>query len=124
MQPKHYIILVLAAILEVSGDAIIRAGLPHWSGGAKALGALVIAAGVVVLGIYGIFVNKAPLDFSSTLGLYVAFFAVVACIIGGIRDHGEARDPCRDRRDRGRRPDHQLRRAHVAIARDHAACQS
>jgi hypothetical protein len=86
MQPKHYAILLLAAILEVIGDALIRTGLPRWSGGARIVGTVVIAAGIAVLATYGVFVNKLPLDFSSTLGLYVAFFAVVSCVIGGIRD--------------------------------------
>jgi hypothetical protein len=55
-------------------------------GGARIVGTVVIAAGIAVLATYGVFVNKVPLDFSSTLGLYVAFFAIVSCVIGGIRD--------------------------------------
>jgi hypothetical protein len=86
MQLKHYIILLIAAVLEVSGDAIVRSGLPRWHSGSKILGALIVVLGIAVLGIYGVFVNKAPLDFSTTLGLYVAFFAVVGCIVGGFRD--------------------------------------
>ena len=64
-----------AAIMEVSGDAIIRKGL---RGGAV----LLIAAGFLVLGAYGIIVNTVRWDFSKLLGVYVCVFALVSILAG------------------------------------------
>ncbi len=69
------LILLVAAGLEVGGDAIIRRGLQGRSGTRIALG-----AGLLVL--YGVVVNLIPGDFSRLLGSYVAVFAVVAVVIG------------------------------------------
>jgi drug/metabolite transporter superfamily protein YnfA len=65
------VVFVVAAALEVAGDALVRRGLRSSS---LAVGAL----GVLVLGSYGIVVNLLPLDFSRLLGAYVAVFAVVS----------------------------------------------
>ena len=68
-------IFIVAALLEVGGDAAIRRGL---HGG----GFLFILAGFVILGSYGLVVNSVKLDFSRLLGVYVAFFAVVSVAFG------------------------------------------
>lgn len=86
MQPRPYVLLLLAAILEVAGDTIIREALARWDAGWKMLAPLGLVAGIAVLGAYGVFVNKAPLPFGTTLGLYVAFFGVVGVLVGFIRD--------------------------------------
>ena len=86
MQPKHYAILLLAAVLEVGGDTIIREALAKWAAGWKMLAPLALVVGVAVLGAYGVFVNQAPLPFGTTLGLYVAFFGIVGVAAGFIRD--------------------------------------
>ena len=83
MEPRHYAILLLAALLEVGGLAVIRLGLAR-----RPSGFLLIALGIAILGAYGLFVNTAPVDFSTTLGLYIAFFAVVAVLAGWIVDRG------------------------------------
>jgi len=71
-----WLIFVVAALLEVGGDATIRRGL---RGG----GLLFIVAGFVVLGCYGLVVNSAKSwDFSKLLGVYVAFFALVSILCG------------------------------------------
>ena len=71
-----WLIFVVAALLEVGGDAAIRRGL---RGG----GILFIVAGFVVLGCYGLVVNSTKsLDFSRLLGIYVAFFALVSILCG------------------------------------------
>jgi len=71
-----WLIFVLAALLEVAGDAAIRRGL---RGG----GVIFIFAGFVVLGAYGLVVNSAKSwDFSKLLGVYVAFFALVSILCG------------------------------------------
>ena len=69
------LILLAAAALEVLGDALIRKGL-------RGSGALLVAAGFVVLGTYGVVVNLLPLDFSRLLGAYVGFFAIVSVLCG------------------------------------------
>lgn len=67
--------MLLAAIFEVAGDALIRRGI---TGGGLAL----IAIGFVVLGTYGVIVNLIGLDFSRLLGAYVGWFAVVSVLFG------------------------------------------
>ena len=68
-------IFILAAIMEVAGDAIIRKGL---RGG----GAILIAIGCAVLGAYGIVVNMVKWDFSKLLGVYVCVFALLSILAG------------------------------------------
>jgi multidrug transporter EmrE-like cation transporter len=70
-----WIIFIVAATLEVGGDAAIRRGL---RGG----GLLFILSGFVVLGSYGLVVNSVKWDFSKLLGVYVAFFALVSVLCG------------------------------------------
>jgi drug/metabolite transporter superfamily protein YnfA len=64
-------VMLLAATFEVAGDALIRKGL-------RGAGPALVVVGFVVLGTYGIIVNKIDLDFSKLLGAYVGFFAVVS----------------------------------------------
>jgi drug/metabolite transporter superfamily protein YnfA len=73
-------VLLAAAVLEVGGDATIRAGL---RGRAWPL----IVLGSAVLGAYGIIVNLLPFDFSKLFGTYVAFFALVGIAFGRIAFH-------------------------------------
>ena len=71
-----WFIFVIAALLEVGGDAAMRRGL---RGG----GLLFIVAGFFVLGFYGLVVNSAKSwDFSKLLGVYVAFFALISVLCG------------------------------------------
>jgi drug/metabolite transporter superfamily protein YnfA len=70
-----FLAFVAAAVLEVGGDAIIRKGLV----GARPL---VILAGFILLGSYGIIVNLLPFDFSRVLGVYIGVFAVVSVATG------------------------------------------
>jgi small multidrug resistance family-3 protein len=70
-------LLLVAAVFEVGGDALIRRGLVSrtW---------LLIAAGFLILGTYGILVNLVRLDFSKLLGAYVGWFALVSIGFGRI----------------------------------------
>jgi small multidrug resistance family-3 protein len=72
------LVLLAAAILEAGGDALVRSGL-H----APALPTRValMAAGGLVLFLYGYVVNTPPWDFGRLLGIYVVFFFVVAQLI-------------------------------------------
>jgi drug/metabolite transporter superfamily protein YnfA len=73
-------ILLLAAILEAGGDAVVRMGL-HASGTARMLTFL---AGATLLFAYGWVVNSPPWDFGKLLGIYVVFFFLVAQLISWI----------------------------------------
>jgi len=70
------LLLVVAALLEVGGDAAIRRGLvsssPVWH-----------VAGVGLLAAYGYVVNaNRTLAFGTVLGLYIAVFFVVSQLLG------------------------------------------
>ena len=80
-QTTTLFILLLAAILEAGGDAIVRTALHSSSGIARTLTFL---AGAIVLFAYGWVVNSPPWDFGKLLGIYVVFFFVVAQLISWI----------------------------------------
>jgi small multidrug resistance family-3 protein len=71
MSVRVLIFLVVAALLEVGGDALIRNGLHR-------RGALFMLAGAMTLVVYGFMVNLTKLDFSRLMGLYIVIFFVVA----------------------------------------------
>lgn len=71
------LLFVVAAALEVGGDAIIRAGMRQQR-------AWLLIAGFLILGSYGVVVNRIPLDFSRMLGVYVGVFTVVSVAAGRI----------------------------------------
>jgi small multidrug resistance family-3 protein len=75
MTIQAWLIFVMSAVLEVGGDAVIRKGLGVRS-------TVVVAAGFVALGCYGLVVNLVNWDFSKLLGVYVAFFATVSVLTG------------------------------------------
>lgn len=70
-----WFIFIGAAILEVSGDAVVRKGL-------RGSGLLIILIGFAMLGCYGVVVNMVKWDFSKLLGVYVAIFALVSILFG------------------------------------------
>jgi hypothetical protein len=72
------LLLLIAAVLEVGGDAIVRAGLKGHAGITRAG---LLALGAIVLFGYGVFVNTAPADFGRLLGIYVVLFFVVAQLV-------------------------------------------
>lgn len=69
-----WLVFIAAAILEVSGDAIIRKGL-------RTSGFLLIILGFIILGCYGIIVNSVKWDFSKLIGVYVGVFAVISVMV-------------------------------------------
>ncbi len=72
-----WIIFLIAALLEVGGDALIRKGL-------KGTSVLWIVIGGLVLAGYGLVVNTVKWDFSRLLGVYVAVFAVISVLCGQV----------------------------------------
>ena len=73
-----FLILLGAAALEASGDAIVRRGL-HVETLVWRLG-LILAGGVVLMA-YGVAVNLPAWDFGRLLGVYVTLFFLVAQVI-------------------------------------------
>jgi drug/metabolite transporter superfamily protein YnfA len=74
-KPAQLAVLVLAALFEVGGDALIRAGL-------RGKGLLFIVIGFCILGSYGLVLNQVAIDFSKLLGVYVGLFALVSILFG------------------------------------------
>ena len=74
-------ILLVATILEVSGDAIVRLGIYNHAGTARA--GLMLAGAVLLFG-YGFSLNLAPVEFRHVVGLYIATLFVVWQIINFI----------------------------------------
>jgi drug/metabolite transporter superfamily protein YnfA len=67
---KTLAVLVLAAVLEVGGLALIRIGLNTYG--------YPLAAGAFTLLAYGILVNQSDVDFNRLMGIYIAIFFVVS----------------------------------------------
>jgi drug/metabolite transporter superfamily protein YnfA len=74
------VILVLAAVAEVGGDALIRTGIRG-----KVVWLIVLGFGA--LGSYGLVLNQIPIDFSKLLGVYVGLFALVSILFGKMLFH-------------------------------------
>jgi small multidrug resistance family-3 protein len=68
---RIFLLMMIAAALEVGGDALIRSGL-------KGGGGLLMALGAVVLVSYGFMVNLTSLEFGRLMGLYIVIFFGVA----------------------------------------------
>ncbi len=75
MPSLAWLIFIGAAILEVSGDAVVRKGL-------RGRGLVIMAVGIAMLGCYGVVVNMVKWDFSKLLGVYVAVFAMISVLFG------------------------------------------
>ena len=67
---KTLAILVLASVLEVGGDALVRIGLHSYG--------YSLAAGAFALFAYGVLVNQSGVDFNRLMGIYIAVFFVVS----------------------------------------------
>ena len=76
--------LLIATILEVSGDAIIRTCIYNHTGAVR-IGFGMVGA-ILLLG-YGIFLNLAPVEFGQVVGLYIATLFVVWQVINFIAFH-------------------------------------
>jgi len=74
------LVLILAALFEVGGDALIRVGL-------RGKAYLLITLGFCVLGSYGVVLNQIAIDFSKLLGAYVGLFAAVSVLFGRFLFH-------------------------------------
>jgi len=71
-------VLLVATLLEVSGDAVVRVALNNHVGLAR-LG-LFLGGAMLLLG-YGSFLHLAPFEFAQVVGLYIATLFVVWQIV-------------------------------------------
>ena len=77
-QPMALLVLLLAAVLEAGGDALVRTGLQASTGLVRAA---YFSCGALVLFAYGYLVNAPAWDFGRLLGVYVVFFFGVAQLL-------------------------------------------
>jgi drug/metabolite transporter superfamily protein YnfA len=70
---RTFVVLIVAAALEVGGDVLMRRGMESrvW----------LLVAGALSLVVYGVLVNKSGLDFGRLMGVYIAVFFVVSQVI-------------------------------------------
>jgi hypothetical protein len=71
---KIFLFVLLATILEATGDAIVRVALHHPSLQAR-IGLFLV--GGILLTLYGTSLNLAPVEFAAVTGLYIATLFVV-----------------------------------------------
>src|SRR4029453_14635466 len=80
MAPMFLMLLALAAVLEVGGDAAVRRGLLPLSGGWGPWGGML--AGSLALVAYGFTVNvPRSIDFGRLMGLYIVVFFVISQLV-------------------------------------------
>jgi len=72
------IFLLIATVLEVSGDAVVRMAMYDHVGLVRL--ALFLCGAALLFG-YGSFLNLAPLEFGQVVGLYVATLFIVWQVI-------------------------------------------
>jgi len=72
------VFLIVATLLEVSGDAIIRKSIYQYTGPAR-IGLMLI--GALLLFGYGFSLNLAPIEFGKVVGLYIATLFIVWQVI-------------------------------------------
>ena len=72
------ILLIIATMLEVSGDAVVRVAIYSHVGLIRV--GMLAAGGVLLLG-YGSVLNLAPVEFGRVVGLYIATLFVVWQVI-------------------------------------------
>jgi small multidrug resistance family-3 protein len=68
------VLLLVATLLEVSGDAVVRIAIYNHVGSVRV--ALFLIGAVLLFG-YGAFLNLAPFEFGQVVGLYLATLLVV-----------------------------------------------
>jgi hypothetical protein len=71
---KIFMFVLLATMLEASGDAVIRLALHHSSSPVRIA---LFLSGAVLLTLYGTSLNLAPVEFAAVTGLYIATLFVV-----------------------------------------------
>jgi len=78
--------LIIAALLEVGGDALVRWGMK----GGRISGFIL---GAVALFAYGVIVNTSKWDFGRLLGIYIVIFFIVSQFLSFVVFHETLRLP-------------------------------
>lgn len=68
------VFILIATILEVSGDAIIRKCIYEYTGASRIIFFIV---GAILVFLYGFSLNLAPVEFKQVVGLYIATLFIV-----------------------------------------------
>lgn len=79
-----FLLLSLAALLEVIGDSFFQSALHRSAGGSRIF---FLALGAAVLVGYGLVVNLSGWDFGRLLGVYVVFFFLATLLVARVRFH-------------------------------------
>jgi hypothetical protein len=79
---RVFLLLLIAATLEVLGDSFLQTAVHHSSGVWRWIW---LIGGVVALSAYGLVVNLPTWNFGRLLGVYVVFFFVAAQVVAKIR---------------------------------------
>ena len=79
---RVFLLLMVAATLEVLGDAFFQSALHRSSGLGRWIS---LAGGGATLSIYGLVVNSPRWNLGKLLGVYVVFFFVIAQIVAKVR---------------------------------------
>jgi small multidrug resistance family-3 protein len=79
-----YLLLIVAATLEVFGDAFFQSAVHRSSGLSRWI---FMAGGAATLSTYGLVVNLPGWNFGKLLGVYVVFFFVIAQTVARVRFH-------------------------------------
>jgi hypothetical protein len=79
-----FVMLLVAAFLEVSGDAFFQSAVHRTSGFSRYTS---VAGGVVAFSLYGLLLNLPRWNFGRLLGIYVVLFFLIAQVIARLRFH-------------------------------------
>ena len=79
-----WLFLLVATILEVCGDALVRKSMYEYSGTYRLIATVV---GTALLFGYGFMLNLAPVEFGKVVGLYIATLFVIWQVINYIVFH-------------------------------------
>ena len=77
---RELVVLIIAALFEVGGDALIRWGL-------KGGGTIGFILGAAVLFAYGYIVNTTKWDFGRMLGIYIVIFFIISQVLSIVAFH-------------------------------------
>lgn len=79
-----FVMLLVAAFLEVSGDAFFQSAVHRTSGFSRYMS---VVGGVLALSLYGLLLNLPRWNFGRLLGIYVVLFFLIAQVIAKLRFH-------------------------------------
>jgi len=71
---KVFLFVLMATVMEATGDAIVRVALTQGSGPYRILLYLI---GAICLTLYGTSLNLAPVEFAQVTGIYIAMLFVM-----------------------------------------------